>query len=625
MRAFFMDRTKINARLIQVAAGKRTHPHYERTVERAAYYRALSTGKGIEVYMRPFYLRTDEELFATLCRVTRQITPSVCSNFRDLLETAYRSFYRREVSYGEEEANERRTIEFEAMLKAFSGGKGVDVYLQERLLEYQSIDPNAWIIEQWKPFDPVLQYAQVYPFEASAEMALDFAYDVGELAYLTVRTWIDNPLEKGKQLQNLICFQKGMSVTLTQTGKQTVGLDLIDAKGDVIFTPGSAYNIAGSMWVYMEYFDGLDEIKAKRVGYRRDLQTNGETYVWPWEAAEPSLDQSLKIVSELQLTAAHVAFPITVRVGDPCNDETDGGCGGSGTLNGHTCKMCRGTGKKKWSTSTMEEIVVDMPMDAKDLPDLSKILYYVSPDVSILAWQQQYKTQLIAQARRDFIGNDTYDQNDVQQVARTATENILTQQNKNNPVYKYFTHYAAFWEFTVYAIADITGKRMGLEAQIFVGKDLKLKTIGELMIELGAAVSSGAGAAVIRSIQWDMMRIVTLDNPEDFIEYQIQDRFDPFAGCTPEEKALKASDTLVPLPKRVLYANLGWIFDEIEMDNPGFYKMPHDAQRIIVDAKVQSIIEANNAQRVVTSPQITLPVVANNATSQPATVQTAEA
>lgn len=612
-----MDRITINQRLIQVAAGKRTHPHYARTVERAKYYRALSTGAGIEEYMRPFYLRTDADLFAVLCRVTRQITPSVVSNFRDLLETAYRSFYRRELSYGEEEANERRTVEFEAMLKAYSGGKGVDVYLQERLLELQAIDPNAWIVQEWKDFDNVRQFARPYPFEAPSNHAIDFDYEVGELQYLTVQTWLDNP-EGAKPLQRLTVYQKGGASVLTQLPISGRGLDLSESKEVAILASGSEVNIKGSMWVYMEYPNGLEKIMAHRVGYRRDLQTNGETFVWPWEAAEPSLDQSLKIVSELQLTAAHVAFPITVRVGDPCDDEADGGCGGTGKVNDHVCGMCRGTGKKRWSTSTMEEIVVDMPMDAKDLPDLSKILYYVSPDVSILQWQQQYKKELIGQARRDFIGNDSYDQNDVQPAAKTATENLLNQQNKNNPVYKYFVFYAAFWQFTVYAIADITGKRNGLEAQIFVGKDLKLKTIGELMVELEAATTSGAGAAVIRSIQWDMMRIVTLDNPEDFIEYQIQDRFDPFAGCTPEEKALKAADPLVPLPKRVLYANLGWIFDEIEQDNMGFYKMPYDAQKVIVDAKVQAIIAENAGQRQANAPQITLPVVANNASTEPA-------
>lgn len=608
MRAFFMDKIIINARLIQVAAGKRRHQHYDRTVERAKYYRAMSTGVGVDFYIRPFYLRTDEDLFKTLVRVTRQITPSVCSNFRDLLETSYRSFYRRELSYGEEAANERRTMEFEDMLEAYSGGKGVDVYLQERLLELQAIDPNAWIVQEWKGFDNVRENAKPYPFEVSSEMAIDFAYEVGELQYLTARTYIQG---ETKPLPRYTCYSVGTASTLTALDGQAFGPDLSEAKAPIL-TPGETYNIGGTKFLYMEYLSGLDEIKAKRVGYRRDLQTNGETFVWPWEAAEPSLDQSLKIVSELQLTAAHVAFPITVRVGENCPDgdgEGFGGCGGTGLVDGRKCGMCGGTGKKKWSTSSAEEIVITMPDDSANLPDLSKILYYVSPDVSILAWQQQYKKELIAQARRDFIGNDSYDQSDVQPVTRTATENLLTQQNKNNPVYKYFVFYASYWQFVVYAFADITGKREGLEAQIFVGKDLKLKTIGELMIESQEAHKTG-NRALIASIDWDIARVVNLDSPEDFLEYQIQARFDPFAGSSPDERIVLATSTNVPLPKRVLNDNLGWIFREIELENPGFYRLTFEAQRTIVDEKVQGIIDETKAQKVANAPQITIPTLA---------------
>ncbi len=533
---------------------------------------------------------------------------------RDLLKSFYRSFYVREVSYGTEEISEIKTTEFEAMLSAYSGGKGVDNYLKERLLELQGTDPNTWIIQLWKQFNNVREYAQPYPFEASSEMALDFAYEVGDLQYLTIRTWLPNPENPGKPFQQLTCFQKGLSSTLTQIGKQAFGTDLIEVKEDVILLPGLEYNIAGSMWLYQEYNNGLAEIKAFRAGYQRDLQTDGETFVWPWVASEPSLNHSLKITAELQFTAATAAFPILIRMGESCPEpEQDGlgGCGGTGKVNGYTCKTCGGTGNKKMSTSSAEEVVFRMPIenlspeDIKNLPDLSKLMYYVTPDVSILQWMETHYEKVRAQAWKDFTGNDTMERPNATQTD-TATAKMLDRQKENNPVYEFGVFYSVVWKFIVYAVADITGKAQGLQAQIFVGKDLKLKTIGELMEELEKAITSGAGAAVIRSIQYDMMRIVTLDNPQDFIEYQIQDRFDPFAGCTPEEKIVKSQDPLVPLAKRTLFANLGWIFDEIEQENPGFYKMPYEMQRQIVNLKVAEIIEGNAAQREAEAPEIEL-------------------
>lgn len=616
-----MDKATIQQRLVQTAAGKRRHKHYKRTVERAKYYRALSTGDGIEEYMRPYYLRTDEATFQTLCRVTNQVTPSVINSFTDLLDTFHRSHARRELSYGTDEANERKTLELETMVGNYAGGLGVDKYLRLRLPELQKIDPNRWIIQQWKDFDNVLQYAQPYPFEASSEMALDFAYEVGDLQYLTVQTWLDNPDNAALPFQRLTCYQKGFAAVLTEINKKGSGPDLLESKDPIELLPGGTYTINGSLWSYKEYIDGLSDIKAKRAGYKRDLQTDGETYVWPWVAAEPRLNHSMQIIAELHFTAAKVAHPTTVRLGESCPEPEEngkGGCGGVGKINGHVCGICDGTGHKKASsTSSIEEVVfvIDpstMGADGiKNLPDLSKMLYFVSPEVSILEWQEQHAEKTLAACWKDFTGNDTLERPNATQTD-TATAKQIDRQKENNPVYEYGVFYAGMFEWKVRAIAEITGKDAGLIARIFVGKNLKTETIAELMVALQEALKTG-NQALIESLNWDIARQVTMDSPDDFLEYEVQSRFDPFAGCTPEEKILKAESPLVPLAKRTLWQNLGWIFDDIEQDSPGFYKMPHEAQKLIVDKKVQEIIDGNNAEKQAMAPQITL----NRAGMQP--------
>ncbi len=622
-----MDKQTIQARLILTAAGKRRHKHYDRTVERAKYYRALSTGEGIEEYMRPYYLRTDENTFKTLCRVTSQVTPAIISSFTDLLKTFYRSFYRRELSYGNDEASERRTKEFEAMLDTYAGKKGVDGYLKERLLEIQKLDPNAWVIQEWKDFDNVLQYAAPYPFEASSEMSLDFAYEVGDLQYLTVRTWIPNPENAALPFQRLTCYQKGFAAVLTQIDLKANGPDLLEAKRGIELASNATYNIGGATYLYKEFPNGLTEIKAQRMGYQRDLITNGETYAWPWVAAEPTLNHSLKITAELQFTAAQVAHPTTVRLGESCpepNENRTGGCGGSGMVNGNPCGLCNGSGNKKTSsTSSIEEVVLRVDMSAlgadgiKNLPDLSKMLYFVSPDVSILQWQEQHYEKTRAQAWRDFTGSDMTERANVTET-QTATAVQIDRQKEGDQIYEYGLFHAGQWQFTVYAYADITGKRQGLEAQIHVSKDSNPKTIGELTVELQEAYKTD-NAPLIHSLEWNLARQTTQDNPLEFLEYSVQARFDPFPNCSPEQKILKSESPLAPLKKRVLYVNFGWIFADIERENPGFYSMPFEDQNRLVDAKLDEIIAGNEAQRVEMAPAIKIPpTVANNTTVQPA-------
>ena len=573
-----MQQIEINTRLIQVAADKRKHQHYLRTVALSKRYTALSTGEGISAYMKVYSRREDKELFKVRCDITNQITPSIISNLFAGTEKAFRSHYRRELGYGDGEGADIKTAEFEAMLAKYAGGMGADGFLKERLLELNATDPNAWIIQEWKDFDEYKEHADVYPLEASSEMAVDFYFERGDLQYLTVLTYIPNLKNHDKPLKKYTCYQKDFVSTLRQTGKYSGVSDL------PVLVDGNEVMIEGEVWAYNEFRHRLGEVKAFRAGYKRDKVTNGSTYVWPIEAAEPFLMKSLKVVSELDLTAANVAMPISIRYGDQCDAP---GCN-NGWVDGHHCSYCEGTGKKKSPTSVLEEIVVTpMPSSADNMLDLSKMLIYVSPDVSILQWQQGYVKELATECRRAYFNSDIFDAKEVQE---TATGKSIDQQNVNDVVYKFFRFYADVWQFTVYAIADITGKREGLTAQIIVSRDLKLKTLSELMEDMRSANESGAGPSARQAIEWDMMRIIYADSPKDFAEWEIKERFNPFSGYTEEAKMVWSQSPLVPMEQRVLYANLGYIFDQITTENPNFYKQPYQAQREVVKAKVLEIM-----------------------------------
>ena len=575
-----MTQSEINERLIQVAAGKRTHPHYGRTVSLAKRYRAVSTGDGIEAYMKTYSRREDKGLFKARCEITSQITPSIISNLFAGTEKAFRSHYRRELGYGEGEGADVKTAEFEAMLAKYAGGMGVDGFLKERMLELNATDPNAWIVQEWKDFDNYKQYADVYPFEASAEMAVDFFFERGDLQYLTVLTMLPNPADESKPLKKYTCYQKQFSSTLRQTG-ETNG---VGTENTALLTDKAEVNIEGEVWAYDEFYHGLGQVKAFRAGYKRDKVTNGQTFVWPIEAAEPYLMKSLKVVSELDLTAANVAMPISIRYGDVCNAP---GCDG-GYVGHSYCTACEGTGRKKSPTSVLEEIVVTpMPSSADGMLDLSKMLVYVSPDVAILQWQQGYVKELAADCRKAYFNSEVFDGKEIQE---TATGKSLDKENANDVVYKFFRFYADVWQFTVYAVADITAKRGGLTAQIVVSRDLKLKTLAELMEDLTAANESGAGPAARQAIEWDMMRVIYADNPQEFAEWQVKERFNPFSGFTQEEKMVWAQSPLIPMEQRVLYANLGYIFDQLTTEKPDFYKMAYSEQKVLVSAKVKELM-----------------------------------
>jgi hypothetical protein len=575
-----MQQATINARLIQVAAGKRTHTHYTRTVELARMYSALSTGEGIEDYMKLYARREDKALFKQRVEITEQITPSIIANLSAILEKAYRSHYRRELTYGAGEQADARAAELETMLAMYAGKMGADRFCQERLIELNCTDPNTWIIQEWKDFDNLRDYASPYPFEVKSDMALDFAYERGELQYLTALTYAANPKDERTPLKVLTCYQKDFASVLRQTPNTTARKDVSE------LIPGEEIAIDGHLWTYTEYRHNLGFVPAHRAGYKRDKRTNGETYVWPFEAADPYLKKTLKTVSELDLTAANVAMPLTIRYGDICQAP---GCNDGYTDGGGTCKSCHGTGRKSSPTSVMEEIVVTPMPDSPDrMLDLSRLYTHVHPDVSILDWQKAYVQDLEKKCKSAVLNSELFSKDEV---AQTATGKSIDQQNANDFVYKYFRFYAEFWRFTVETFAEITGKRSGLTAQIFVSRDLKLKTVGELMEDLKSANDSGAGPATRQNIEWDINRAMMVDSPEEFKQWEIRERFNPFSGYTEEQKMAWAQSDLIPRAQRVLYANLGYIFDSLEFENQGFYRLPYEQQRQLVAAKVAEIME----------------------------------
>jgi hypothetical protein len=237
----------------------------------------------------------------------------------------------------------------------------------------------------------------------------------------------------------------------------------------------------------------------------------------------------------------------------------------------------------------MEEIVVTPMPDSPDrMLDLSRLYTHVHPDVSILDWQKAYVQDLEKKCKSAVLNSELFSKDEV---AQTATGKSIDQQNANDFVYKYFRFYAEFWRFTVETFAEITGKRNGLTAQIFVSRDLKLKTVGELMEDLKSANDSGAGPATRQNIEWDINRAMMVDSQEEFKQWEIRERFNPFSGYTEEQKMAWAQSDLIPRAQRVLYANLGYIFDSLEFENQGFYRLPYEQQRQLVAAKVAEIME----------------------------------
>jgi hypothetical protein len=333
----------------------------------------------------------------------------------------------------------------------------------------------------------------------------------------------------------------------------------------------------------------LKSVPAVQVGYMRDKRTSKHSFVAPYDAAIPYLKKTVKTNSELDLTMANSAFPLTIRYANPCAAQ---GCSDGTLPDGKICKTCAGTGIKQRPTSSMEEIEVALPSRKEDIIDLNNLIVFKSPPVDILKFQEAYIDKVTEKARAIVYNADLVSNT---QVSQTATYNNIQMENLYDVLYPFANKFASTWEFCVGMIAGYTDMRNKLVASLYFSKDLKMKTTGELLLDMEQANKSGAGNEVRRTIQQDIMRNIYAEDNHQYVRYVTKEEYNPFSGMSAEEILFTLGSPFTTNYNKVLYTNLGSIFDELESEyiqkGLNFYNLEKTKQQEAVKMKVQTIVD----------------------------------
>ena len=252
---------------------------------------------------------------------------------------------------------------------------------------------------------------------------------------------------------------------------------------------------------------------------------------------------------------------------------------------GHTCGVCKGSGREPLHNSTMDVITLDMPRDPSMMVDLEKMLVYKSPPIDLLTFQKDYINELRANVYLMMFNKELLDKNEV---AATATEKVLEIDNLNDTLRPFARSLSTLWKFVVADIATYTDNAKGIEIEHEYPEDFKFKSMTEMMRELQAAKDANASTSTIAKIEDDINDKLYADQPYDLKVIRIKNSFNPFRGYKEETINLLISQNLTTKYNAVLYANLESIFNEIENEVPGIYEMNFQ----IILQKVKEKVEA---------------------------------
>ena len=564
--------------LTDIVTQKTVHQDYTRVTELADKYYKLFTGDDIEELLLQIVTRETDDEFEQRRRITKSVIPSTLNSTKLPFHKAVRKSPIKSISYQSQDDN--RVKELENKLGVYWGERSLEEYLEYVYIDYNYQDPNAFLITEFSDFDPKIEKASPYPFIATSVDAVMYEYKNEILQYLVVKLpikFVDTKIvdiasdfgtKKEEQEFDAEGFKYTMylgndTIQFTQVGKETFipeGLDTIQIGPDKFM---------------IEYFTPkATKVPAVRLGYIRDAETKGRTFVSVFHSVMLLLEKGLKTDSELDLSIALTAFPAMYKYLDRCSEPD---CRGGKLLDGITeCKKCKGTG---WAShnSVMDVITLTLPRTPDEMFDLERMEATKYGPIELLQFMSDYVDKLTKWVFAKMFNGEVYTQSDVQTASvQTATQKLLEVDNMNDTLFAFTRNYSAIWKFIVTDIAVFTDNGNGLILSHKFPYDLKFKGLNELMLELKSARDAGASTSTISAIEDDINEILYTDRPAELKKIRTKNIVNPFRGYNEADVRLIISQGLTTEANAVLYSNLESIFNELELEDSEIYDMAID-------------------------------------------------
>lgn len=529
------------------------HRDYKRVCDIADEYYKMVSGDGITDLLQQIVAREPPDEFAQRKAITNSIIPPTLASTKLPFQKAVRKRPKvRKIDWENEPNVENRKSGLEAFIKGYYGDASLEKFFEYAFVDYNYIDPNAFLITEFDRFDANKEKARPYPFIATSVQAIMYEFKNNLLQYLVVKLPITIRDKENKEVEGskFTMYLGEETIQVTEiTDTSMLGFAIEEERAEI---RGKHYRI--------DYFipKGV-KIPARRFGYKYDAQTQGRTFVSCFHDVIPYLNKTLKIDSELDLSTAMTAFPQRFRYVNACPD-----CNHGTKLDGSICGHCGGTGKEPIHSSTMDIVTFDLPRTKEEMFDLDKMLIYKSPPIELLTFQQQYISELRASVFLMMFNKELMTRNEL---SSTATEVRITEDNVNDTLRPFAQALSTMWEFVVEDIATFTDNGKGLILQHQYPEDFKFKTQAELMDELKRAKDAGASSSTITAIEDDINEMLYADRPEELKIIRIKNDYNPFRGKDEESARLAISQGLTTQYNAVLWANLESIFNELELES----------------------------------------------------------
>lgn len=614
--------------LVNTIRGKLRHRDYVRVTDLAKKYKALATGEDAKFLLKKFTPREDDVMFEQREELTQLTTPDTINSLTKPMYKVGRTIANVKLSWDKSEntEDEKRRADIQDAANKYFGNTSLTDYLATRLPQLDSTDPNAFIVTELpgviKQGDATAKKLTPYPYEVNSTEAINYNFKNNILEWLIVLTdaafgekytmYLDNETIVATEIDPslTIADEAAYIEQLKAAGwENVVKLISFETEQQQAGAPVSAMpnpyeqeqaqkkkDKSKRRFIIQKMEHKGGRVPAFRVGCTLDLYTDARTCVPLIHPAMPYLLKAVKAISEFDLTNCLHVFPQKVQYAKACQGVGTLTCNNGRTAAGATCSHCKGTGEDPIHKTAQDVVTIRMPKDPKDMIDLDKILVYKHPPIDLLTFQEKLAlTTLREKAQAAVYNSDIFAQARIQQ---TATESNIDYDSVQDTLKPFADKYSDAYKHTMILIATYRDHGQGFSVVHKLPKDLKMKTLGQLVNELKSLNDSGAPSYLKQEVTMDIARQVYVDRPEEIKKLETKNKYMPFPGKSDTQIQYIINNNLTTRYNKVLWSEFDTIFQAIENEfakrNLDFYALAQNIQELSIKAKVQEVIDAQD-------------------------------
>lgn len=477
----------------------------------------------------------------------------------------------------------------EKAIQKFYSDKSLYQYCIEHILSTVKYDPNAFVLMQFKEFNPNIEKPKPEAVIIPSSSAVDYNYENGELDYLIVHS---------SRYGHYTLYLPDYNIRLTEVKEDKKATDVDTSKGEFHSYEALKENkitlikVRGKLFSF-GYTEEVkaERVQAERIGFRLDTWTGGETCVSLVHPAIPRIKRTLQKSRNLSLNLDLHTFNQKIQVVRSCGGYENDTCNGGKNNLGETCQNCKGSGLEPYHQGPQDVIEVPLSRNQADQIDIDKVIKYIQPETETtkLLWEFEKEN-----TNESF--NDVYTSNAFSQVSatKTATEVTVSYESVHDKVHPEFSQgLRKNFRFMAGMIATFLDEKSSLESvDLKVPSDLQLYTLQELISQYKAAKDSGAPIQVLKKIKSQILSMINKDDDMQVRKDAAMMLHEPMSDKTKEEIQFGVSNGYVRKKDAVLFMNYEQIMNRVfQKLGDKFFAKEYSEQQKAIDEEVTLLMQ----------------------------------